>query len=173
MRSLWACLAVASSTGLWATAPGHAEPLPKEACDAVAVEHAKLTAEGLPELLKKGPDWVRTNLGEPRVHDVARYIQLQEQMLFRCGYDKARALPGADGDDSGDQKTDQNSASATPPPLPERKPPVPAAFKPQTQPTPVNASPKAAPPARSRPKPRRQQKADDAYRPPPRAAVPQ
>jgi len=146
-----------------ATSTAHGEPLPKEACDAVGAEHAKLMEAGVPDLVKKGPEWVKANLGEARLRDVARYIGLHEDLLFKCGYDKLKTLPGADTDETSDNKSEADE----PPPLPQRKPPVPETFKARPKSAAINASADVEEAERPRPKPRRKIKPDDAYRPPP------
>ena len=166
-RSLWRSGAVALVAGLALTAQGRADPLPKEACEAVGLEHAKLTEAGLPELVKKGPDWVKANLGEARMQEVARYIKVHEELLFRCGFDKAKALPGTGGDETSDERT----AAVAAPPLPQRKPAVPESFRARPIPAAAGSKAQAATAARSqsKPQPKRRPKADDAYRPPAKA----
>jgi hypothetical protein len=160
---------VAIACALAATSTGRADPLPKDACDAVGAEHAKLSEAGLPDLVKKGPEWVKANLGEARLKDVARYISLHEDLLFKCGYDKLKSRPGADADET----SDKPDGDEPPPPLPQRKPPVPEAFK--TRAVPAAASTSEAGEAAKRPKPtsRRKIKVDDAYRPPTKEWAPQ
>lgn len=167
-RSLWACLVVASAAALGTNVGVRAEPLPKEACEAIGVEHAKLTEAGVPELVKKGPAWVKANLGDGRVQEVARYIKLQEELLFRCGHDKLRAQPGGEGDEAAG-----NPSTSGAPPLPQRKPPVPDIFKARVVPAAAGAEAARSVPPRVAPKPKRKPKVDDAYRPPPKAPAPQ
>ncbi|MGD9803917.1 MAG: hypothetical protein AB7E81_16425 [Hyphomicrobiaceae bacterium] len=170
-RSYRPRLAAALLLGLLPSFSAQGEPLPKEACEAVVTEHAKLTADGLPDLVKKGPEWVRANQGAGRLQDVARYIHLHEEMLFRCGYDKLKALPGDDNDEASDNKTTADE----PPPLPQRKPPTPDGFKQRPRPAAATAAATEAAPA-STPAPakrKRKPKADDAYRPPAKPATPQ
>ena len=166
-RSLCPFLSVAL---VWlATAAAYADSLPEEACEAVGAEHAKLTEAGLPDLVKKGPEWVKANLGEQRMEEVARYIRLREDLLFKCGHDKLLAFRGLEGEDAADSRT----SAADAPPLPQRKPPVPESFKSRAIPAAAGIADHGAAPARVRPKPRRKPKVDDAYRPPPKAAAPQ
>lgn len=168
-RSLWPCLVTVLVAGVTVAAQARAEPMPKEACEAVGVEHAKLTEAGLPELVKKGPVWVKANLGEARMLEVARYIRLHEELMFQCGFDKLRALPGTEADEASTGQT----AAAAPPPLPQRKPPVPENF--QSRPIPAAASARAPGAASPRPLPksRPKPKVDDAYRPPLKPSFPQ
>ncbi|MGE0767129.1 MAG: hypothetical protein AB7L90_11750 [Hyphomicrobiaceae bacterium] len=121
-------------------------------------EHAKLSEAGLPDLVEKGPDWVKANQGEGRMQEVARYIRLREDLLFKCGHDKLKDDPAAD----------------TGPPLPQRKPAVPADYKSRAIPAAAHAAEDKPGASRStpRPKPRQKPKVDDAYRPPPKPARP-
>lgn len=144
-----------------------AEPLSKEACDAVEAEHAALVKAGLPEIVKKGPAWAKVNLGPARLSEVARYIDLEEQRLFRCGHDRKRAAAAAaEGKDAADDR----NREATPP-LSQRKPairkPSPPRAKAAAGPHEARAPTPAAKPG-AKPKP----KVDDAYRPPTKAPAP-
>ena len=89
-----------------------AEPLAKKACAAAEAERASLLAGGIQETLRKGPAWAKANVPPQRVKEVARYIALQEDLLFKCGQAKLRSLPLNDADEAG----------ADDPPLPNRKP---------------------------------------------------
>jgi hypothetical protein len=152
---------------LAAAAAAQAEPLSKEACAAVEAEHAKLAAAGMPELVKKGPAWAKANLGAAQIKDVARYIELEGDLLFRCGHDKLRRGidPAADG-----------AEAAAPPPRPQRKPGGGTAAKRQEAGQPAAdgkaaAQPKPKPKPKPTPKPKAQ--VDDAYRPPQQAPASQ
>jgi len=162
-RCLRPCLATALVLAFAAVPCAYGEPLPKETCDAVGAEHAKLSEAGVPDLVKKGPDWVKANLGDAGLRNVARYISLHEDLLFKCGYDKLKTLPGADTDETSDDKTEADE----PPPLPLRKPSVPKAFKARAKSAAVETSATVEAAERPKPKPRRKIKVDDAYRPPP------
>ena len=173
--------AIAVAAGLaWlaqsATALG--APMAKEACDAIQTEHAALVQAGVPDTLKKGPTWAKANLAAAKLREVARYIALQEQLLFQCGLAKLRALPLPEAEDAGDSgppkaETDAPAASETPP-VPKRKPPAkpaPAradAASPSRAPAEAGGQGEPAPPS-PKPRPKPKPKPDDAFRPPAKA----
>lgn len=152
-----ACLAaaflVAGGSGASAT------PLSRETCQSLEREHATLEAAGMPEILKKGPEWGKSNLVPARLKEVERFIVLEEQLLFRCGLAKVRAKPSADSVD-GDQAAAAEGQQA--PPLPRRKPGGLARSAAVGAAAPPKAKPKAQGKASASGKPR----IDDAYRPP-------
>lgn len=166
-------LAVAASTTM-------AEPLPAETCEQFKSEHASLEAAGIPETLKKGPDWARANLPAAKLEEVRRYIGLEEQLLFRCGLALARGMPGSEPDEA--EAGAVTGEAETPPPLPQRKP---TKRDKKTSAAAPNASAAAAKKATTAPvrapKPQPQTKrsprapkakVDDAYRPPPAPSPP-
>ncbi|MEZ5815681.1 MAG: hypothetical protein R3D44_01185 [Hyphomicrobiaceae bacterium] len=163
-------VAAALLAALTAAEASVADQLPAEACAAVAGEHAKLVAAGLPDMVKKGPEWAKANLQAGQIKDVARFIKLQEELLFRCGYDKRRTLPGEEGDEAGDVK-----ASDGGPPLPRRKPAsmrdVGAAAA--AHPAKAQSAKGGALLPTTKPKTKPKAKVDDAYRPPPKSTAPQ
>lgn len=149
-------LSLAFGSGL-----GWAEPLAKEACEALRIEHAGFETAGVAETLKKGAAWGKANLSAAKLKEVGRYIELQEQLLFRCGLAKLKVLPGAEGEETGDNdKPAADKAAATPatesPPAPKAKP----------KPKPKAAEPVAESSEAPKPKPKPKAKADDAYKPP-------
>ena len=141
----------------------------KEACDAADAERATLIAAGVPETMKKGPAWAKTNAGAAKLKEVERYIALQEQLLFKCGYAKLRTLPIPDGDETGDGQVAPKEAvaeKAETPPVPKRKPaakrPEPRASEAAAAPNQTGEPQKPATKPRAKAKP----KLDDAYKPP-------
>ncbi len=179
-----------------------AEPLAKEACDALKAEQAQLTAAGAKESFDKGAAWAKANLSAAKLREIERFIGLEEQLGFRCGLAKARlTLPPSDED----VPADPNAAAAAPTPTVPAAPVKKAAPRPKPKPAetaakpdvPVGetapaatvppkpklkpkveavapAGPVAAPgePPPARPKPSPKPKSDDAYRPPPPAGNP-
>jgi len=156
--------------------PGVAAPLPPEACAAVETEHAALVANGLPEILKGGPAAGADALPTAKAKEVARFIHLREQFLFRCGHDKKRATPAAvEGEGAVDAGTLKAAPVAAPPPrrkpAPPRREPA-QAGKPATGTPAKAAKAQAVPaPATAAQKPKPKPKPDDAYRSPAREPV--
>ena len=61
-----------------------AEPLSHSACEALKSEHQSLAADGIKTDLARGPEWAEKNLGQLRLQQVARVIEIEEQLAFRC-----------------------------------------------------------------------------------------
>lgn len=61
-----------------------AAQLDKEACNALRSEEAVLVTSGIKSDMDKGPEWGKTNLTPERLQQVARFIELEEQLSFRC-----------------------------------------------------------------------------------------
>jgi hypothetical protein len=137
---------------------GRAEPLAKEACDVLIAEHDKLVAAGVKGWMVQGAQDARTRLGADKLAQVARFVDVDEQLLFRCGHYKARFVLPADAEDPPAEPA--APAALTPAANgkaksePERKKAKQAA----TAPEPVD-------PAPAKPAARKKTKAEDAYRP--------
>jgi hypothetical protein len=168
--ALWTARLLVIVIALLPGRPGVAAPLSPEACAAIETEHAALAATGLPEIVKGGPNHGPDSAAKAK--EVARYIHLREQFLFRCGHDKKRATPaGAEGEAA--VAPGAEKAAPVAPPPPKRKPaparPAAQAAKPATdapeKPKARTTSAPAKPAPKTRPKP------DDAYRPPPKEPV--
>jgi hypothetical protein len=166
-------------------------------CEALKEEHGRLVAAGVPRLMANGPEWARTNLSAADLGLIKLYIEVDEELTFRCtrpkpvntrieqaeteaapkdvieDQDGRSALPT--GPDGG-----ATPAAATVKPAPERK--APSSRPPAGQPAAVR--PKAAAPAAApapeggqqkeaaKPKPKPKPKANDAYVPPPPGTQP-
>jgi len=132
----------------------HALPMAPEACDQAKAEQTSLETSGVARDMAQGPEWARANLSVDRLQRVARWIELQEQILFRCPRPApppapataAAPTPGAKPEKSKlDQKTKQKPARLSETGDAGETPPKPA---------------KPKPPSIKKPK------ADDAYRSP-------
>lgn len=55
-----------------------------ETCNTRKAAHATLVAKGVPATMAKGPEWARTNLGAEQLKEILTFIQLEEDMKFRC-----------------------------------------------------------------------------------------
>lgn len=164
--------------------PLAAAPLSPETCEALKGEHATLLQAGAHEAVKKGPQWAKANLATAKVKEAERFIELQEQLLFRCGLAKLRDLPVIEAEETSDppaasepaakEAAGATAAPAPAPPVPARKAPTKgkanaaANTTPQTAGEEPEAKPKPKTTARAKPKP----KVDDAYRPPAKAVEP-
>lgn len=125
-----------------------AAPLDPATCEAVRSEHALLAEGGVTLIIAKGPEWGKANASKSDLVRVARWIELEEQLTFRCG--QGRVTEGA------------QRAAAMAQQL--ENPPAPAAEdKPATGPAPATTVPAAVEPA---PKPKPKPKAEAKPRPP-------
>lgn len=126
-------------------------PLAPEACERARGEQTELSSKGVAIDVAKGGEWGRANLDRARLAQVARWIELEEQILFRCPRPpiEAKAQPGSD-----DTKTKATEGAVKPKP----KAPEKSTRKEAEENKPA---PAAKPKPKPKPKPR-----DDAYIPP-------
>jgi hypothetical protein len=165
LRGVWLRLCAAVLLGALAVLPAVGEPLTKEACDTVKSEQDTLAAAGVKEDFAKGPEWAKANLPRERLQQIRRYIELEEQLLFRCGLARLRFTPPAGDEEAHAGEAAGASAGRKVEPTAAPKPFPPASAK-KAAPTP--RQPSASEPATGvKPKPRPKPKIDDAYRPPP------
>ncbi|MBS0244889.1 MAG: hypothetical protein JSS20_22180 [Proteobacteria bacterium] len=149
-----------------------AEPLAPEQCERLKAEQQALVEAKIPDIVRQGPAWAKANAGPDKVKAAQRYIELQEQLLFRCGLAKLKPLPAGAGDEYGDggsvpaSQRSEPPAETAPKAAPKKTAPKAAAKREASSdepPAPAKAAPK--PQAKPKAKP----KADDAYRPPAKA----
>jgi hypothetical protein len=167
-----------------------AAPLSKDECEAVKSEQSGLVGKGVRADMEKGVDWAKANLDQARMQLVARLIEVDEQVLFRC----ATRPSGIVGE--GQERPPPTEAKAAAEPAAAAQPAAPGAkdagaagagaaagqgeLKPQaaTAETPPNKrkrEPKASAPkpkaeakskVKAKPKAEGKPKAEDAYVPP-------
>ncbi len=88
---LKATLAVMGCVAAFALVSGtaNAAPLDAAACDAATVEQSQLS--DVPAIIERGAEWAKTNAPPQTLQRVARWIELQEQLSFRCGRGRVTA----------------------------------------------------------------------------------
>ena len=155
-----------------------AVPLDQAACAQLQVEQSQLILAGVKDSMVQGPEWARANLPPQRLKEIARLIEVEEQLLFRCPRPKTleEAAAGEEEDGAADIAKSQpapkpNAAPAkAPAAAPKATTTAPRAADPKAQEK-AKAKPKekAAPPAAPAAAPARKPKANDAYVPPPKA----
>lgn len=64
-----------------------AAPLDKDACEQLKTDLAAMSA--VKDHIAKGPEWGKANLSAEQIRNVERYIQMEEQIAFRCIVRKA------------------------------------------------------------------------------------
>ncbi len=85
-----------------------AEPLELAECKALQSQKNTLLTKTVRSALKRAPDWVKEHLhDEDQIEKVREYLLVEEKVAFRCRTDGVRV------------------PKPLPPPLPDRKPPVP------------------------------------------------
>jgi hypothetical protein len=62
-----------------------AAQLDKDSCAKLKTEQAQLEQGGTRGSLGKGPEWAKVNLAPDKLEQIRRLIELDEQLLFRCG----------------------------------------------------------------------------------------
>ena len=104
---------IALAAVLTVSGPALAEPLGKEACEGLVAEQQVLIAAGVKDDFAKGADWGKANLKSVRLAEVSRYLDVEEQLSFRCGLAKVRySLP-----------PDEETPGVAPAPVPKTEQP--------------------------------------------------
>src|SRR5688572_3211699 len=75
---------VALVAGVAALTQARAAPLDAEACAKLQAEQGQLEGAGVEKDMAKGADWAKANLGLEKLQRVQRFIEIEEQLLFRC-----------------------------------------------------------------------------------------
>jgi len=113
-----------------AFAQARASPLDADTCTKLKSEHSQLELAGIEADLAKGPEWAKVNLASEKIEQIRRFIELEEQLLFRCRGKSLVNLP-SESDPAGDGKDDDKAAAApkaaSPPPGAAKKAKAPAA----------------------------------------------
>lgn len=95
-----------------------ANPLDDQACQRLRTERQALTVLGIDKHVEKGAGWAKERLTVADLHLVKRYLDVFEQIKFRCEKIVAFAEPEEKDEDDDDDPAAGGGAS---PPLPERK----------------------------------------------------
>jgi hypothetical protein len=120
-----------------------AAQLDKDSCAKLKTEQAQLEQGGTRVNLGKGPEWAKINLAPEKLEQIRRLIELDEQLLFRCGGRPLVVIPH-DPDPAAREVESKDGAAKGPPakaaktPPAEKKQAVPlkkAAAPPADQPT--------------------------------------
>ena len=100
-----------------------AAPLDAESCAKLMNEHGQLEQAGVEADMAKGPEWGKANLLPEKLDRIRRFIEIEEQLLFRCRQKslvslppEVEAAPGSDDKDrSKDRDQDKDKNAAAPP----------------------------------------------------------
>jgi hypothetical protein len=114
--------------------PAGAVPLDKQACADLALERQGLVALKVEDLMAKGADWAAAHLSLGDLNLVRRFIEVDEQIKFRCepattlvklrGLDDEEDDEVGGGDQSAEAEANAKGADAKPvhaPPLPRKR----------------------------------------------------
>jgi hypothetical protein len=95
-----------------------AAPLDAESCAKLMNEHGQLEQAGVEADMAKGPEWGKANLLPEKLDRIRRFIEIEEQLLFRCRQKSLVTLPSeveaAPGSDDKDKEQDKNKNAAAP-----------------------------------------------------------
>jgi len=113
--ALWAMFIAA----IVLSAPGaaSANPLDEQACQRLKTERQALTVLGIDKHIEKGAAWAKERLTVADLNLVKRYLDVFEQIKFRC--EKIVAL--VEPEEKDDDDDDSAAAGGASPPVPERK----------------------------------------------------
>jgi hypothetical protein len=149
--------------------PVAAAPIDAEHCASLKAEQSQLEQAGVRDDMQKGADWGKAHLSPAKLQDVKHLIEVDEQVLFRCGSKSLVTLPAEEPEPA--PATDAQPAAEAKA-EPKAKAPAASAKKAHSA-----AIPKATAPAKPAKSSREagagakaapsKPKVDDAYRPPP------
>jgi hypothetical protein len=134
-------------------APGvQAAALDADSCAKLKTQQEQMEKAGLKDIVARGPEWAKANLPPEKINDIKRWIEVDEQLLFRCPGRHLVNLPlepdpppppppAAD-----DKKPDSDKAAA-----PAATPPAPAAVPPPAEKKAATPEKKAATPDKKTP----------------------
>jgi hypothetical protein len=140
-------------------------PLDKDNCARLKVEEAQLEQAGTRTSMMKGAEWAKANLPADKLEQIRRFIEVEEQLLFRCNAKNLVNLP---------KDPDPDPASRDPDATDDAKEPVakaPVAKQPKKKAAAVKDDGTAAPPvtpkvkAEPKPKPEPKVKAEPKAKP--------
>ena len=151
MKRSGLCLIVAAVV-LHAPATRAAQ-LDKDACAKLKTEQAQLELGGMRGSMGRGPEWAKANLAQDKLEQIRRLIEVDEQLLFRCGGRPLVLLP-SDPDPAARGEVEGKDGAKAPPPAKPAKPPAaekkaPDAEKKKTVPLTRAAPPPIDPPAKA------------------------
>src|SRR5262245_34618188 len=100
-----------------ALAQARAAPLDADTCATLQLEQEQLENAGVEKDMAKGPAWAKDNLPYAKLAHVRRFIEIEEQLLFRCRNKAIVHLPpeseAATAGDRADDKDDDDENSNT------------------------------------------------------------
>lgn len=107
-----------------ALAQAGAAPLDADTCAKLRGEHSQLELAGVEQEMEKGPEWAKANLASDKLDRIRRFIELEEQLLFRCRDKSLVSLPEEQEQTPNADNGEQDKKGA-----PDKKKDAPAAAK--------------------------------------------
>lgn len=103
-------------------APAKAGPLDSKTCQDLGAQRDALKKLGIENEMAKGADWARANLSAGDLNLIKQFIELNEQLKFRCTGTEQAAKKGPLGSkpEIGDEQNEAASSSGSPP-LPSKR----------------------------------------------------
>lgn len=81
VKSVAAVVGMFVATGL---APAMSAPLDAGVCKDLDAQQKQLELQGIKDDIAKGPEWAKANMTMARLAVVKQYIEIKEQVAFRC-----------------------------------------------------------------------------------------
>lgn len=154
-------VSVAALSGpLWSVEAAMLEP---DVCDGLKAEQEKIGGKRLRDAMEKGPEWAKANLASSEINVVRRFIELEEQVLFRC----PRPKPVKAAQPPGEKAPAGEQAAGKAAPKSQTKSQTKSDTKSETK-SETKAQPKTEGTTKPAPKPIPKPKHNDAFVPPPK-----
>lgn len=151
-----------------------AAPLDADTCAKLEGEQERLENSGVEKDFEKGPAWAKANLAPEKLGQVQRFIEIEEQLLFRCRNKVIVRLPPdveapATGEQA-EQDTDDDDKGTAPKAADTDAAKAPGSKTVAPKPK-GEAARKAGPPPAAMPASAKKQEAAGAKKPPAKAAA--
>jgi hypothetical protein len=135
------------AAGLLLATAARSSPLGKDGCAQLKVEQGDLERAGARASMSKGPQWAKGNLEPARLEQIKRLLEIDEQLLFRCGGRPLVSLPKDPDPDPAAREPGDDAKAPAVAKVPKKDPTKKAAAAPSAdQPAKEPAKKKAAAP---------------------------
>lgn len=141
-------------------APAWALPMAPEDCDRARSEQTSLETAGVKSDMAQGAAWAQTHLQPDRLKRIARWIELEEQIQFRCP--RPKPPPATVAQPDGGEPVPKNSNKPQKPKTAQKPKPQSASAESESG----DGTGDAAKSAKPKPPAQKKPRTDDAYRPP-------
>ncbi len=164
-RGMWTVVGLAAGLTAASLSPVWAAALDPDSCAKLKTEQEAMEKAGLKDEVAKGPEWAKANLPAEKLNDIKRWIEVDEQLLFRCPgrhlvnlpLDPDPPSPPPQADDKKGETNKADAPAATPRPAApaEKKAAAPEKKAPEKKPRSANPRPRKRIPQRTAAKSRR------------------